>query len=93
MTDQDFPHGRNRVDLSPRERECLTWVSLGKSSGDIGAMLGLSARTVDSYVEKACAKMGVRTRIEAVAQAVRDGTIDLDDMSPAGDLRHALGRR
>lgn len=64
------------ADLSPRELECMIWVSRGKSSGDIGVILGLSARTVDSYIEKACAKLGVRTRIEAVARAVRDGRIE-----------------
>lgn len=62
--------------LSPRELECLAWVCQGKSSTDIGAILGLSARTVDSYLEKACAKLRVRTRIEAVVKAVRDGLID-----------------
>ena len=62
--------------LSQRETECLAWVSRGKSSSDIGAILGLSPRTVDSYLEKACAKLRVRTRIEAVAVAVRTGLID-----------------
>lgn len=62
--------------LSQRETECLAWVSRGKSSSDIGAILGLSPRTVDSYLEKACAKLRVRTRIEAVALAVRSGLID-----------------
>lgn len=64
--------------LSPRELECLAWVSQGKSSTDIGAILGLSARTVDSYLEKAASKLGVRTRIEAVAVGVRRGLIDVD---------------
>ncbi len=64
--------------LSARELECLVWVSRGKSSGDIGAILGLSPRTVDSYLEKVCAKLRVRTRIEAVACAVRSGLIDPD---------------
>ncbi len=64
------------VSLSPRETECLRWVSRGKSSNDIGAILGLSPRTVDSYLEKVCAKLRVRTRIEAVALAVRAGIID-----------------
>ncbi|WP_395943344.1 response regulator transcription factor [Brevundimonas sp.] len=64
--------------LSPRELECVVWVSRGKSSGDIGAILGLSPRTVDSYLEKVCAKLRVRTRIEAVAVAVRSGIIDPD---------------
>lgn len=62
--------------LSPRESECLIWVSRGKSSSDVGAIVGLSPRTVDSYLEKVCAKLRVRTRIEAVAVAVRTGLID-----------------
>lgn len=62
--------------LSGREAQCLLWVSRGKSSSDIGQIVGLSPRTVDSYIEKACAKLKVRTRIEAVAVAVRSGLID-----------------
>jgi len=57
--------------LSPRELECLTWVSLGKSSTDIGSILDISSRTVDAYLEKACSKLSVRTRIEAVVMAVQ----------------------
>ena len=79
---------RNLNRLSPRERECLYWASEGKSSSDIAAILGLSPRTVDSYLEKTCAKLGVRTRIEAVASAVRAGILhptppaDLGDPAP-----------
>jgi DNA-binding CsgD family transcriptional regulator len=69
---------RSSVQLSGREFECLTWVSRGKSSADIAAILGLSSRTVDSYLEKVCSKLHVRTRIEAVALAVRSGLIDID---------------
>jgi len=74
-------HARSRpaVVLSGRETECLLWVSRGKSSADIGQIVGLSPRTVDSYIEKACAKLGVRTRIEAVAVGVRTGIIDPED--------------
>lgn len=39
--------------------------------------VGLS-RTGERYLEKACAKLHVRTRIEAVAAAVRDGLIEVD---------------
>lgn len=65
--------------LSAREFECLLWTSRGKSSSDIGAILGLSPRTIDSYLEKACAKLHVRTRIEAVAAAVRQGLINIEN--------------
>ncbi|MDQ1153091.1 helix-turn-helix transcriptional regulator [Brevundimonas sp. SORGH_AS_0993] len=68
--------GRSVPLLSGREAECLLWVSRGKSSADIGQIVGLSPRTVDSYIEKACAKLGVRTRIEAVAVGVRTGIVD-----------------
>ena len=64
--------------LSPRETQCLQWACRGKSSADIGAILGLSPRTVDSYLEKVCAKLGVRTRVEAVASAVRCGIIEAE---------------
>lgn len=64
------------VSLSPREQECLQWVCRGKSSADIGVILSLSPRTVDSYLEKVCSKLRVRTRVEAVAVAVRHGLIE-----------------
>nr|WP_314434031.1 helix-turn-helix transcriptional regulator [uncultured Brevundimonas sp.] len=70
---------RSASPLSGREAECLLWVSRGKSSSDIGQIIGLSPRTIDSYIEKACAKIGVRTRIEAVAVAVRTGLLDPED--------------
>lgn len=78
MSDDRDPARFKRSQLSPRERECLEWVSRGKSSTDIGAILGLSPRTVDSYLEKACSKLRVRTRIEAVAISVSQGLIAID---------------
>jgi len=70
--------GSQSAALSPRELECLIWVTRGKSSGDIASILGLSPRTVDSYLEKVCSKLRVRTRIEAVVVAVRAGVIEPD---------------
>lgn len=71
-----IPQPRPPAPLSVREAECLLWASRGKSSSDIGEILSLSPRTVDSYLEKVCAKLGVRSRIEAVVAAVRMGVID-----------------
>lgn len=62
--------------LSRRELQCLVWTARGKSSTDIGTILGLSPRTVDSYIEKACGKLGVRTRVEAVTVAIRRQLLD-----------------
>jgi DNA-binding CsgD family transcriptional regulator len=63
--------------LTPRQRECLLWVRLGKSSSDIGDLLGLSAETVNDHIAGACARLGVRTRVQAVAEAAVHGYIQL----------------
>jgi DNA-binding CsgD family transcriptional regulator len=65
-------HGAN-VELRPRQLECLYWARQGKSSADIGHIIGISARTVDEHIAHACTALGVRTRIQAVARAVMLG--------------------
>jgi LuxR family transcriptional regulator, activator of conjugal transfer of Ti plasmids len=54
-----------RTALSPRENECLEWASQGKSSWEIGRILGISRHTVASYLESAKRKLGVRTVVQA----------------------------
>lgn len=61
--------------LRPREVECLRWSSAGKSSGDIAELLCISRKTVDEHVENAMRKLGAATRIQAVAEALRQGII------------------
>ena len=63
--------------LSPREIECLKWVSAGKSDWVIGEILNLSERTVNGYIESAKRKYDVTTRVQAVLFAARDGYITL----------------
>lgn len=64
-----------KVTLSPRQTECLFWVQQGKSSRDIGIILGVSHRIVERHVSRACAKLGVRTRVQAVVRARSLGLI------------------
>jgi len=61
--------------LSIRQLECLALTAAGKSSPEIARLLGLSPRTVDDYISDACRRLGVRTRVQAVAVAVRAGLI------------------
>jgi DNA-binding CsgD family transcriptional regulator len=63
--------------LTARQRECLLWVRMGKSSADIGDLLGLSAETVNDHIAAACQRLGVRTRVQAVAEAAVHGFIEL----------------
>jgi DNA-binding CsgD family transcriptional regulator len=65
-----------RISLSRRQVQCLYWVQEGKSAADIGVILGLSPRTVEEYLAKACDKLGVRRRVQAVVRAHRLGLLD-----------------
>ena len=56
---------RARLPITTREAEVLYWLSQGKSSRDIGAILGLSHRTVTKHLEGIYAKLGVENRTAA----------------------------
>jgi DNA-binding CsgD family transcriptional regulator len=61
---------KSRV-MTPRELECMRWVALGKTDEEIGVILAISARTARFHVENAKKKLGVTTRVQAVAEALR----------------------
>lgn len=63
--------------LTPRQRECLKWVAAGKTDWEIGSILGLSEATINRHVERAKERLGVRTRVQAVVQAMSGGFMDL----------------
>ncbi len=54
--------------LSPRESECLRWVADGKTDFEVGKILSISPRTVRFHIRNAKEKLGVATRIQAVAR-------------------------
>lgn len=64
------------VALTPRERDCLSWAAGGKSSWEIGQVLGITTATVNFHLGNAAIKLGVRGRTCAVAQAIRLGLIN-----------------
>lgn len=60
---------------SAREREVLDLLAEGATDGQIALALELSPATVQSHVRNAKAKLGARTRAQAVALALRRGLI------------------
>ncbi len=61
--------------LSDRERECLFWVSEGKTTDEVAVILGVSSNTVNSYITHAMQKLSASNRAMAIATAVRSGII------------------
>lgn len=64
-----------RSPISERERECLCWVSQGKTTDEVAVILGVSSNTVNSYVTHAIQKLSARNRAMAIATAIRAGLI------------------
>ncbi len=62
--------------LSPRERECLQWLVAGKGDWEIGQILSISEKTVNTHVERAKHKLGVATRAQAIVAALRHRLIN-----------------
>jgi DNA-binding response OmpR family regulator len=56
--------------LTAREAEVLFWVVKGKTSKDIGDILGTSPRTVNKHLEHVFEKLGVETRTAAANVAM-----------------------
>jgi DNA-binding CsgD family transcriptional regulator len=59
--------------LSPREREVLALIALGRTNREIGDRLFISQKTVGVHVGNILAKLGVSGRVEAAAVAIRLG--------------------
>ncbi|NTC19983.1 helix-turn-helix transcriptional regulator [Agrobacterium tumefaciens] len=57
--------------LSKREKECLHWTALGKTSTDIAKILGLSEHTTQTYLSNVRHKFGGGPITSAVALAIQ----------------------
>ena len=74
-----LPHATNP--LTTRETECLRWASKGKTSWEIGNILGCTERTANYHIGNACSKMNVRGRQAAIALAILAGYLS-DQVDP-----------
>jgi DNA-binding CsgD family transcriptional regulator len=63
--------------LSPRERECLTWLAIGLRHDRIAGKLGITRPTVELHLANARRRLGARTREQTLAKAVALGLLDL----------------
>ncbi len=63
------------VQLTDRERECLTWTARGKSTWSISKILGVSEHTVQFHLKGTIKKIGACNRVQAVVLAIRLGLI------------------
>jgi DNA-binding NarL/FixJ family response regulator len=73
--------------LTHREQEVLTLLAAGRTQKEIGTDLVISAKTVGTHIQRILAKLGVHSRAQAVALALREGLVTKGD---AGDAHRGF---
>lgn len=69
------PDRKKASDLTPREFDILALLGEGLSNEAIAEQLSLSVHTVRNHVQRIITKMGAHSKLEAVAEALREGSI------------------
>lgn len=60
----------NQANLTAREVDILHWCCEGKTAWEIGEILGISSRTVETYIDSAKRKLGAVNTTQAIAKAM-----------------------
>lgn len=66
-------NNENKYKLTDREYECVFLLIRGKSAKEIGTLLSLSKRTIESYLENIKNKMDCKNKAEILVKAVLSG--------------------
>jgi DNA-binding CsgD family transcriptional regulator len=61
--------------ITPSERAILAWLAAGAANDDIAPRLGMDEPEIDACLQRLFARMGVKTRREAIAAAMRRGLV------------------
>ena len=67
--------GNSAFQLTEREQEVLAGIAAGERSKEVGARLGITRRTVESYLNSIYTKLNVDSRAAAVAVAIERGLL------------------
>lgn len=65
------------IELTPRQREILQLLAEGKSAKEIGAILNISPRTVETHKYKMMDDLGLATSAQLVQHAIRHGLVSV----------------
>lgn len=66
-------HVKDGLELTPRQREILQLLAEGKSAKEIGAILGISSRTVETHKYQMMDVLGLKTSAQLVHHALKLG--------------------
>ena len=71
------PRPSDRARLSRRELEVVALVVEGRSNDEVGAALGIGAKTVETHLARLFERFSIASRTELATRALREGWLDL----------------
>lgn len=66
--------------LTQRERQTLNMIITGKSNAEIAELMGVSPKTAEKHRGTLMAKVGVKSVVELMSRALKDGLIEQQDL-------------
>ena len=69
LGDHAFTAALTALGVTRREGEVLGWVATGRSNREVAELLEVSERTVQKHLQRCFAKLGARSRAQAIARA------------------------
>ena len=66
--------------MTNRQRQVLYWIARGKTSAEVGQILGLSYKTIDKYVLRICQIYDAPNRTCAVMRGLARGDISAQEL-------------
>ena len=70
------PPGQRLSVLSSRERQVLRGIVAGRGTKEIARAMGVSTSTAGTHIQNVLSKLGVHSRLQAVALIAREGLAD-----------------
>ena len=81
MIDETGEENKYVEKLHLREMEILGLIARGMRDREIAAELGISVHTVHAHINSIFRKLGVKSRTEALVQAMKVGWVSVDELS------------
>jgi DNA-binding NarL/FixJ family response regulator len=75
-----IPGAETADDLTPRERDVLRQIAIGRNNREIAAALDIGDETVKTHVGHLLSKLGVENRAQAIVQALKRGLVTLEEL-------------
>jgi DNA-binding NarL/FixJ family response regulator len=69
------PTRKDRIELTPRQREVLQLLAEGKSMKEAGSILNVSTRTIEFHKQQIMEHLDLKTNAELVRYAVKEGLV------------------